>query len=242
MSSQIRWPHLTASGSLTGLVPHLVSPELHSNFRWKNAPFKACAGHYLMPHLDLLSYEQQHLCHKMVLWRRWNSAWFTSDGLTSAEMWPAEGQRRTQKIQGPQETRGAPKTQHASCICRKPIQKRKYILKRPRQRLWIIFSSSYSNQIHMSSAGSAAGVLTVRSVFFNMDANLTSNGRPFIPCNFTGMGICWVLISGANIKQWGVADGVALIVPCLTDWARLAFSAPGCLGPLLSAVSLFSAV
>lgn len=40
---------------------------------------------------------------------------------------------------------------------------------------WIIFSFSYSNQVHMSSACCAAGVLTVLPVSFNVVVNHTSH-------------------------------------------------------------------
>lgn len=136
-----------------------------------------CAGHYLMPHLGLLSYEQQHLWHKTVQSRRWNSAWFTSESQTSVKCGAAEGRRRTKawlgKPTGP--LKHSMLLASVGSLHRRENTSSKRLGSAPYPEHWIIFSFSYSNQVHMSSACCAAGVLTVLPVSFNVVVNHTSH-------------------------------------------------------------------
>lgn len=140
----------------------------------RNVPFKLYLGHCLMSHLGPLSYEQQHLWHKMVLCRRWNAGYDLR--LRASHMFKCGMQTDRGKLKhGPEANPLSALKQSTLLASEGILSRRENMFSKglgglPCTEHWITFSFSLSSQGHMSRVHCTAGDLTVSSVFFNIFA------------------------------------------------------------------------
>lgn len=169
-------PDLTAlwSDSLTRLKPCVSQSWAPHWLLQKNVPFKICSGHCLMSHLGPLSYEQQHLWHKMVLCRRWNAGYDLRP--RASHLFKCGMQTDRGKLKhGPKATPLRALKQSTLLASEGILYRRENMFSKglgglPCTEHWITFSFSYSSQGHMSRVHCVAGDLTVSLVSFSVVA------------------------------------------------------------------------